>query len=68
MGVIGRGHDHQVDGFVRKQFVEATRDADVGIALVRVISMALEDAGEFHSFHSANHWGMKSLSCKAESD
>jgi hypothetical protein len=30
--------------------------------------MALEDAGELHPFDTANHWGMKSLSCKAESD
>ena len=53
---------------VREHFVEGSRDADFGISLLRVVGVALENAGQFHSLDAANHWRMKCLSRQAKSD
>lgn len=64
-----RSRDHaQIDGLIGEHLVERARDADVRVALLRIVGAAFEYARQLHVGYTANHGGVKGLSSETESD
>ena len=68
MRIVRCGYDNEIDCFIREQFVERARYPNLGILLLCVRAVPLENASQFHSFDAADDRGMKSLTRQTKSD
>ena len=66
--IIRSGNNDKVNGLIREQFVQVARHADLGIALLRVVGAAFENARQLHTLNAADHGRVKGLSSESESD